>query len=111
MPIDIRLTAAPAPADIPLAAHLATLTGGAGADIVAAVQGAETAGLDPYLGGPVADVLAACQATGASGEVTPMAIWPGGQPHRLTFPGLGDGSAADRGRRAPPWAAASPRTG
>jgi leucyl aminopeptidase len=96
LPIDIRLTAAPAPAGIPLAAHLATLTGGAaGADIVVAVQSAETAGLEPYLGGPVADVLAACQATGTAGEVTPVAIWLGGRPHRLSFLGLGDGSAAD----------------
>jgi leucyl aminopeptidase len=63
LPIDIRLTAIPAPAGGPLAAHLAAVTGGADdEDIAVAVQGAETAGLDPYLGGPVADVLAACGA-------------------------------------------------
>ena len=51
------------------------MTGGAddGEDIVVAVQGAETAGLDPYLGGPAADVLAACDATGRAGDVTPLA--------------------------------------
>jgi hypothetical protein len=52
LPIDIRLTAIPAPAGGPLAAHLAAATGGAddAEDIVVAVQGAETAGFDPYLG-------------------------------------------------------------
>ena len=79
MPIDIRLTAIPAPAGGPLAVHLAAVAGGAddGEDIVVAVQGAETAGLDPYLGGPAADVLAACDATGKAGDVT-----PGGDPGR-----------------------------
>jgi leucyl aminopeptidase len=97
LPIDTRLTAAPAPTGIPLAAHLAMLAGAAGdgADLVVAVQGAETAGLDSYLGGRAADVLAACEATGKAGEVTPVAIWLGGKPHRLSFAGLGDGSAAD----------------
>ena len=97
MPIDIRLTAVPAPAGTSLAACLAALTGGAddGADVVVAVQGAETAGLDPYLGGPAADVLAACDATGKAGEVTPAVMWDGGTPRRLLFLGLGDGSAAD----------------
>ena len=68
---------------------------GGGTDIVVAVQGAETAGLDQYLGGPAADLLAACQATGKAGEVTPIAVWLGGRPHRLSFPGLGGGSVAD----------------
>jgi leucyl aminopeptidase len=97
LPVDIRLTAAPVPGGIPLAAHLGTLAGTAGdaADIVVAFQDAETAGLDSYLGGPAAGILAACQATGKAGEVTPVAIWLGGRPHRLTFLGLGDGSAAD----------------
>jgi hypothetical protein len=45
---------------------------------VVAVQGAETAGLDPYLGGPAADVLAACDATGKAGEVTPAVMWVAG---------------------------------
>jgi leucyl aminopeptidase len=111
LPIDIRLTAIPAPAGGPLAAHLAAVTGGAddGEDIVVAVQGAETAGLDPYLGGPAADVLAACDATGKAGDVTPVAMRAGDKPRRLLLLGLGDESAADMrkagaalGRRAAP---------
>src|SRR5215472_18742806 len=92
----MRLTAIPAPAGAPLAAHLAAVTGeaGGGADIVVAVQGAETAGLDPYLGSPAADVLAACDATGKAGEVTPVAMRAGDKPRRLLFVGLGDESAA-----------------
>jgi leucyl aminopeptidase len=111
LPIDIRLTAIPAPAGGPLAAHLAAVTGGAddGEDIVVAIQGAETAGLDPYLGGPAADVLAACDATGKAGDVTPVAMRAGDKPRRLLLLGLGDESAADMrkagaalGRRAAP---------
>ena len=111
MPIDIRLTAIPAPAGGPLAAHLVAVTGGAddGEDIVVAVQGAETAGLDPYLGGPAADVLAACDVTGKAGDVTPVAMRAGDKPRRLLLLGLGDESAADMrtagaalGRRAAP---------
>ena len=97
MPINIRLTAIPAPAGAWLAAHLATVTGAAddGADLAVAVQGAETAGLEPYLGSPAADVLAACDATGKAGEVTPVAMRAGDRPRRLLFVGLGDESAAD----------------
>jgi leucyl aminopeptidase len=97
LPIDIRLTAVPAPAGVSLAAHLAAVTAEAddGADIVVAVQGAETAGLDPYLGSPAADVLAACDATGKAGEVTPVAMRAGDKPRRLLFIGLGDESIAD----------------
>ena len=111
MPIDIRLTAIPAPAGGPLGAHLAAVTGGAddGEDIVIAVQGAEAAGLDPYLGGPAADVLAACDATGKAGDVTPVAMRAGDKPRRLLLLGLGDESAADKrkagaalGQRAAP---------
>jgi hypothetical protein len=99
LPIDLRLTAAPAPGGIPLAAHLATLAGAAGgaAHIVVAFQDAGTAGLDSYLGGPAAGVLAARQATGKAGEVTPVAIWLGGGAHRLTFLGLGALYATDDG--------------
>jgi leucyl aminopeptidase len=111
LPIDIRLTAIPAPAGGSLAAHLAAVTGEAddGEDIVVAVQGVETAGLDPYLGGPAADVLAACDATGKAGDVTPVAMRAGAKPRRLLLLGLGDESAADMrkagaalGRRAAP---------
>jgi leucyl aminopeptidase len=111
LPIDIRLTAIPAPAGGPLDAHLAALAGGAddGEDIVVAVQGAETAGLDPYLGGPAAEVLAACDATGQAGDITPVAMRAGDKPRRLLLLGLGDESVADMrkagaalGRRASP---------
>jgi leucyl aminopeptidase len=111
LPIAIRLTAIPAPAGGPLAAHLAAVIGGAddGEDIVVAVQGAETAGLDPYLGGPADDVLAACDATGKAGDITPVAMRAGDKPRRLLLLGLGDESAADMrkagaalGRRASP---------
>jgi hypothetical protein len=46
LPIDLRLTAIPAPAGIPLAAHLAAAGCPGGEDIAVAVPGAETAGLD-----------------------------------------------------------------
>jgi leucyl aminopeptidase len=97
LPIDIRLTAIPAPAGVSLADRLAAVAGvaGDGADIAVAVQGAHTAGLDPYLGGPAADVLAACDATGKAGEVTPVAMRAGDKPRRLLFAGLGDESIAD----------------
>jgi leucyl aminopeptidase len=111
LPIDIQLTAIPAPAGGPLDAHLAALADGADdrEDIVVAVQGAETAGLDPYLGGPAAEVLAACDATGKAGDVTPVAMRAGDKPRRLLLLGLGDESVADMrkagaalGRRAAP---------
>jgi leucyl aminopeptidase len=111
LPIDIRLTAIPAPVGGPLDAHLAALADGAddGEDIVVAVQGAENAGLDPYLGGPAAEVLAACDATGTAGEVIPVAMRAGAKPRRLLLLGLGDESVADMrkagaalGRRAAP---------
>jgi leucyl aminopeptidase len=97
LPIDIRLTAIPAPAGVSLAAHLAAMTSEAddGADVAIAVQGAETAALDPYLGGPVADVLAACDATGKAGEVIPVAMRAGDRARRLLFVGLGEESDAD----------------
>lgn len=97
MPIDIQLTALPAPAGVALAAHLTAEAGeaGDGEDIAVAVQGAETAGLDPYLGGPAADVLAVCGATGKAGEVIPVPVRIAGEQRRLLFLGLGDGSDAD----------------
>ena len=94
MPIDIRLTTLPAPAGVALAAHL-TAVAGDGEDIAVAVQGAETAGLDPYLGGPAADVLATCGATGKAGEVIPVPVRIADQLRRLFFVGLGDGPDAD----------------
>src|SRR5262249_12997174 len=53
--------------------------------------------------------LAACDATGKAGDVTPVAMRAGDMPRRLLLLGLGDGSAADMrkagaalGRRAAP---------
>ena len=97
MPIDIRLTAIPAPADTPLAAYVSEADGPAegGEDIAVAIQGAEEAGLEPYLGGPVADVLAACAASGGAGDAAATVVRVGGVARRLLFLGLGDGSEAD----------------
>ena len=97
MPIDIQLTAIPAPADTPLAAYVSDADGlaGGGEDIVVAVQGAGEAGLEPYLGGPAADVLAACAASGGAGDVAATVVRVGDKARRLLFLGLGDGSEAD----------------
>jgi leucyl aminopeptidase len=97
LPIDIRLTAIPAPADTPLAAYVSEADGPAegGEDIAVAIQGAEEAGLEPYLGGPVADVLAACAASGGAGDVAATVVRAGEVARRLLFLGLGDGSEAD----------------
>jgi leucyl aminopeptidase len=97
LPIDIRLTAIPTPADTPLASFFSTAASGAeGAeDIVVAVQGASTAGLDPYLGGPAADVLAACEAAGDAGDVAVTVAHVDGTARRVVFLGLGDGSEPD----------------
>ena len=69
MPIDIRLTAIPAPADTPLAAYVSDgrRPGEGGEDIAVAIQGADEAGLEPYLRRPAAEVLAACAASGERG--------------------------------------------
>ncbi len=97
MPIDIRLTAIPAPADTPLASHVAAAGGGpeGGVDLVVAVQGAEGAELEPYLGVPAADVIAACGATGDAGDVAGTVVRVDGKAQRLLFLGLGDESEAD----------------
>jgi len=97
LPIDIQLTAIPAPADTPLAAYVSEADGlaDAGEDIVVAVQGAGEAGLDPYLGGPAADVLAACAASGGAGDVASTVVRVGDKARRLLFLGLGDGSEAE----------------
>jgi leucyl aminopeptidase len=97
LPIDIRLTAVPAPADTPLAFYLATATGGGEGveDIAVSVQGASAAGLDPYLGGPAAGVLAACEATGEAGDIAATVAHVDGTARRLLFLGLGGGSETD----------------
>ena len=93
MPIDIQLTAIPAPADTPLAAYLSgDVAGEDGEDIAVAVQGADAAGLEPYLGGPAADVLAACEATSEAGDIAVTVAHVDGAARRVMFLGLGDGS-------------------
>ncbi len=95
MPIDIQLTAIPAPADAPLAEYFSVAsTAEDGEDIAVAVQDADEAGLEPYLGGPSADVLAACQASGDAGDIVAAAVRVGDNARRLLFLGLGDGSEA-----------------
>jgi leucyl aminopeptidase len=96
LPIDIKLTAIPARADTPLASYLAAASGTeGGTDIVVAVQGADEAGLEPYLGVPAADVVAACGATGDAGDVAGTVVRVDGTAQRLLFLGLGDGSDAE----------------
>jgi len=51
LPIDIRLTAVPAAGDGSLASHIAAADGDV--DIAVPIQGAGTAGLEPYLPAPV----------------------------------------------------------
>src|SRR5262249_37956760 len=89
--------APPPPADTPLAAYVSEADGPAegGEDIAVAIQGAEEAGLEPYLGAPVADVLAACAASGGAGDVAATVVRVGEVAGRLLFLGLGDGSEAD----------------
>jgi leucyl aminopeptidase len=97
LPIDIQLTAIPASADTPLAAYLggdADEDSEDGEDIAVAVQGADVAGLEPYLGGPAADVLAACQAGDDAGDVAAAVVRVDDKARRLLFLGLGDGSEA-----------------
>jgi len=97
LPIDIRLTAIPTPADTPLASYFTGAVSGAEdvEDIAVAVQDASTAGLDPYLGGPAAGVLAACEATGDAGDVAVTVAHVDGTARRVLFLGLGDGSEKD----------------
>jgi leucyl aminopeptidase len=97
LPIDIRLTAIPAPADTPLGSYITTAAGepDAGEDIAVAVGDASTAGLDPYLGGAAAGVLAACDATDDAGAVATAVAHVNGEARRVLFVGLGDGTAGD----------------
>jgi leucyl aminopeptidase len=97
LPIDTRLTAVATPGPRPLADYLAGLDGGAQpmpGPVVVPVQGAESAGIDPYLGAPAADVIARCEATGNAGDLTSVGIGPGGGPGPFLFLGLGDESPA-----------------
>ena len=112
MPIATRLTAIAAPGPRPLADYLAGLDGdapGSPGPVVVPVQGVESAGIDSYLGAPAAEVIARCEATGNAGDLTGVAIGPGGGPGPFLFLGLGDESPAAMrragaavGRRAAP---------
>ena len=83
MPIDTQLIAVATHGPRPLAGYLAGPDGGApgatGAPgpIVVPVQGAESAGIDSYLGAPAADVIARCEATGGAGDLTSAVIGAG----------------------------------
>jgi leucyl aminopeptidase len=99
LPIDTQLIAVATDGPRPLAGYLAGPDGGAqGATgspgpIVVPVQGAESAGIDSYLGAPAADVIARCEATGNAGDLSSAVIGAGGSGPFL-FLGLGDGSPA-----------------
>src|SRR5262249_43651560 len=73
LPIPTRLTTVVTAGPRPLAGYLAGLdrgaheTAGAPGLIVVPVQGADSAGLDSYLGAPAADVIARSEAAGAAG--------------------------------------------
>ena len=102
MPIDTQLIAVASHGPRPLAGYLAGPDGraqglaGAAGPIVVPVQGAESAGIDSYLGAPAADVIARCEATGNAGDLTSAVIGAGGGPgpFLFLFLGLGDGSPA-----------------
>jgi leucyl aminopeptidase len=102
LPIQARLTTVVAAGPRPLAGYLAGLGSGTDAaaggphapgPIVVPVQGADTAGIDSYLGAPAAEVIARYEATGGAGDLTGAVIGPGGSGPFL-FLGLGDGSPA-----------------
>ena len=62
--------------------------------VVVPVQGAESAGIDSYLGAPAAEVIARCEAGNNAGDLTSLVIGPGGGPGPFLFLGLGDESPA-----------------
>jgi leucyl aminopeptidase len=96
LPIDIRLTAVPTSGDTPLAESLAAASGQDGPeDLAVPVQGAQEAGLDARLSTPVADVIAACEATGRAGDVAQAVTGLSDSAGRILFLGLGDGSPAE----------------
>ena len=79
MPIDTRLTAVAIPGPRPLADYLAGLDGGIQpmpGPVVVSVQGAESAGIDSYLGAPAAEVIARCEAGNNAGDLTSVVIGP-----------------------------------
>ncbi|HEX7266403.1 MAG TPA: M17 family peptidase N-terminal domain-containing protein, partial [Streptosporangiaceae bacterium] len=97
MPIDTRLTAVALPGPRPLADYLAGLDAGIQpmpGPVVVPLPGAESAGIDSYLGAPAAEVIARCEAGGNAGDLTSVVIGPGGGPGPFLFLGLGDESPA-----------------
>lgn len=97
MPIDTRLTAVGADGPQPLARYLAGVSSGVNDVpdlIVVPVQGAESAGIDEFLGAPAAEVIARCEATGNAGDLAKVVVGLGGGMSPLMFLGLGDGSPA-----------------
>jgi leucyl aminopeptidase len=100
LPIDTQLIAVASHGPRPLAGYLAGPDGraqgaaGAAGPIVVPVQGAESAGIDSYLGAPAADVIARCEATGGAGDLTSAVIGAVAGPGPFLFLGLGDGSPA-----------------
>jgi leucyl aminopeptidase len=96
LPIDIRLTAVPAPGGAPLAQSLAAASdaGNGAEDLAVPVQDAQRAGLDSLFNAPVADVLAACEAGSEAGDVTQTVTGRPGGACRILFLGIGDGSPA-----------------
>lgn len=95
MPIDTRLTAAVAVGPQPLASYLAAVANGvheAPDLIVVPVQGAESAGIDDYLGAPAAEVMARCEAGGNAGDLAKVVAGLGSGLGQFLFLGLGDGS-------------------
>jgi leucyl aminopeptidase len=97
LPIDLQLTAVPAPGDAPLAPSLAAASGqdDGTEDLAVPVQGAQDAGLDSRLSAPVADVIAACEATGRAGDVAHAVTGLSDSGGRILFLGLGEGSPAE----------------
>jgi leucyl aminopeptidase len=103
LPIEIRLTAVPAAGDQPLAAFLEAQTGRepvpAGGDtvsedIVVPARAADIAGIEPYLGAPADEVMAACDVTSNAGDLSQVVTRLGPVVRRVLFLGLGDGSPA-----------------
>jgi leucyl aminopeptidase len=95
LPIETRLAAIPSAGPQPLAHYLAGVSSGRH-DVpdlmVVPVQGAESAGIDSYLGAPAAEVIARCEAGGSAGDLAKVVVGLAGGTSPLLFLGLGDGS-------------------
>ncbi len=108
MPIDIQLTAIPAPADAPLAEYFSAAgTAGDGEDIAVAVQDAGAAGLEPYLGGLTNTPSAAKTPAWLASEAVRVAAGSGltariREPGELAAEGFGGILAVGSGSTRPP---------